>query len=762
MGNTRTKSAKINTQTARCNVYTRNPQSQNSNKAAKIQNQWSCPKCTFLNPLVVSKCSICNHQKQLQKTTKCSEWHCTVCTFKNEGLLSQTQCSMCRNPNASRNESNQWTCPSCTVLNDSTNGYCSLCNNPNPAHAKNTDFFHEQYVSDSKCCYGTISKCGALNYLSLVMRDHINGSTNLYTIDIGRVVGYFHHLTSEHDDDAEFESIYKTITPDGHTTKCDVFTRTHRNRNTKRSLHEQNTLHFSHCYDIGHRLTVKEKESMNSTNDLLKLLSNRHKIHKNRTSKFMSMVDDDEKLTGHSVAGHCDYKDMKMYDFGVEFKYKSIQNKYDSFKEELTENKTCTISTGQFHCELEKAKLHFQSVYCQNDLMKTQHEEDRIKVMKWDYIAITVEHILAVLIYCNFDVLSNEFSATYRAMHKYESKQSIVRRHLEFYFLGKYLKETVHRLGTNVDEGNIKRFYHGISERLLFPLRDLSEQRLHIPLSTSSDSAVAFSFTAERGLLVEFVNDNHTLNYHFSANWCSDYGNEKEHLFIQNARGCLKFDNIIDGTDAFKYTLGGINLLKDVFYCNEEYTKIKARFAVRLVRHQTGMEEWPDLHFYAKALFREYCSNIQRVNITWSQMKWRYPLIHQLLSSETYDGINIGLLNALYPNLNSILIFEMPICESLFGDILTHFMSMIETNTPCKIDGVEFQTIQSKVQDSVINEYDNIFKDIGFSVKQHTSGGSAARTISIQVIERSRIKGAAFKSSLSKSTEIWRECTNYY
>eukprot|EP01084_Bolivina_argentea_P271723 462433_1 len=590
-------------------------------------------------------------------------------------------------------------------------------------------------------CSGMVSGCDALDNLSLVMSGYMNMSKmDLDQIDIGLILNNFLHLISEHDGDEEFESIYNKIS--GVDKKCNVlhcnlFNRNHRNRNENKSLFELfetkditemvkmqilDKIHcyYTHCYDIGHRLTIKEKEKAqyHQIDNLVTLLSNKHKRHQNRKSRFVSTID--EKMLKP--------EQFKMYDFGIPFHYEfttDVKNKYNSLKQELTSNQTATISPDQFDCELEKATLHFHSDYCQKTLIKPYKEkwEDNQSYTLCDYIEITVEHILAILIYCNFDALSYQFSKTYRAINDTESYESIIARHVEFYFLGTYLKHVVHRLGTCTRENKIKRFYHGISERLLFPLQH--KNKLQIPLSTSSEMAVAVNFSDGKGLIIEFLEDPVMGSMYFSTWWCSDYGNENEHLFIQ-MEGRLRFDNIFDVTTAYNFSgiLGGINMLNGLICTsNAPYNVSNLITAYRLVQDKTRMEEWKGLHSYAKQLFHEYCDNITEVYIEWKIMSGLHGVyFYYLLSSDKYDGINIVHLNALLLNLNKIKIYEMAITPLLFEDILHLFM----VNPHSKIKYIFFGHVV-EVQDNNLNDivtnYEKKFADIGFTLKRRDEIG---------------------------------------
>eukprot|EP01084_Bolivina_argentea_P184443 318098_1 len=564
-------------------------------------------------------------------------------------------------------------------------------------------------------------------------------------MDIRWILNNFLHLISEHDDDDEFESIYNKICATNcNILHCNVFLRNHRNRNkirkndkcfselfkttddtiiAKMQILDKIHCHYVHCYDIGHRLTSKERETISTqkrTNDLIKLLSLKHKeyhrshekLQRFTKSKFVSTIDthtisQNQKLDDEKKCD--DTENIQMYDFGIKFKYdydRDVKNKYNSFKQELTSNQTSIISLAQFNIERNKATLYFNSAHCQKILIKEKWKNYMV-------ITCTLEHILSVLIYCNYDVLQHEFSKTYRAIYKNESKQSIIKRHSEFYFLGKYLKEAVYRLGIDINKGNVKCFYHGISEHLIFPLGRWDA--IYVPLSTSSQIEVAVNFTGNNGLIVEFVR-NFGPNSNLSVSWCSDYGNESEHLFVQN-NGSLRFDNIIDTGIGYEFRdiLGGINSLNHLYGLKEEYDERKDNVAINLVKHETGMEEWKDLHIYAQRLFHEYCTNIGSVYIDWKDILSEYPLFQGLLSSKKYDGLNIGLLNVLYPNLNKIEINCMQICPSLFGDILNHFTA----NKTSMIHIVFFYHSGDGI-DGIVAKYKNEFEHIGFSLTYQT------------------------------------------
>eukprot|EP01084_Bolivina_argentea_P150799 263311_1 len=108
------------------------------------------------------------------------------------------------------------------------------------------------------------------------------------------------------------------------------------------------------------------------------------------------------------------------------------------------------------------------------------------------------------MVYCNFTELQYQFSKTYGDK---ESDSS----HAEFFNLGKNLKIAVHKFGTEIREGNIKTFYHGVGKLLLFDeiTSDVTNAvNIYTPLSTTSSFPVAMNFTnKENGMIVYFSGD---------------------------------------------------------------------------------------------------------------------------------------------------------------------------------------------------------------------------------------------------------------
>eukprot|EP01083_Nonionella_stella_P091397 255537_1 len=140
-----------------------------------------------------------------------------------------------------------------------------------------------------------------------------------------------------------------------------------------------------------------------------------------------------------------------------------IETKYDDLKDELLNNKICTISAAetccltreQFDIELKKAQMHFKSN------------------RKRKYPFLSLAHTMALMTWCDYDEWNSEVSASFR-----ESEGIDYSSLFQFYHnISKYLnlKRAVFDHGTHSMDGKIDTFYHGISKSFVF-----SDAAVHI------------------------------------------------------------------------------------------------------------------------------------------------------------------------------------------------------------------------------------------------------------------------------------------
>eukprot|EP01083_Nonionella_stella_P223839 797301_1 len=465
-------------------------------------------------------------------------------------------------------------------------------------------------VSKLCTCTKDIKKCDHLKRLLVVMYEYNKNS--ILTVKINHIINDYLHIMHEHVSDLEFEFVVNGF-EFCDIEQCKTFARNHRIRTNEEPpivnahLNDivcaqiMNKMHcyFLHSYDIGNRLTINDKESIanvanareddhdetkHSMDDVFsasmndtKLLKMNHILSKkrkkyrklwngNRESKKYNQlfVNDDDQKT-----------DIKTHEFtfGYQFKYgydeedhdeedHSVSPKYSSLKQELTANTISTISMQQLNIEYKKSQIHFESEFCKQNyrpLIVASHSFYENRRDKNMYIDLAC--LLSLMIYCNYTELQYELSKTYRNDNG--------EKHCEFYHLGKYLKISVDRFGTNIYEGPVNTFYHGIGQQLVLQQYvDRSEEycygvQVHCPLSTSSAFEVAVNFTNNNnGLIIEFCNaiepqqGETGTTKHFSVSWLSDYANESEYLFLQNTfNEPLEITDIVHAQSGCRYNI---------------------------------------------------------------------------------------------------------------------------------------------------------------------------------------------------------------
>lgn len=162
-----------------------------------------------------------------------------------------------------------------------------------------------------------------------------------------------------------------------------------------------------------------------------------------------------------------------------------IDRRYDNFKDEMLNNKTAPISLDEWNSTRTKTMQKYESwkVYPDWPLKcgfghldeETGQEGDGGTGHGWfrlygipKYVSITIQHLMALLFYCNYTFHQNKLTATYRRIYWNETDKSLKRRHAEFHWWGRLLRELVECFGIDMRFAKKSTFYHGINVELLF------------------------------------------------------------------------------------------------------------------------------------------------------------------------------------------------------------------------------------------------------------------------------------------------------
>eukprot|EP01084_Bolivina_argentea_P284932 488471_1 len=548
-----------------------------------------------------------------------------------------------------------------------------------------TNFTHQAIEQKNTQCATTSNThqvMRVLNRFTATMK-----KTTIYNIDT-QVKILLDDFLSLLQYDHVFQLIYDQLRDGCNTEDCAMFQRYCSNQ-LKENV-EMNTIpntsnvqildkihcYFRHSFDIGHRLDRKDTTTMHRINSLFceqQLFDSSCKIMNEILSLRRDEYIGNVKITQRIQQKYNQLNLQKMYKFGQQFKYGYenedlheiisdnkeqwndknviyIKSKYASLKDELTHNNISRITIQQFNNEYQKSNMHHTS----------SHRKQKYTEMKQD-------HILSLMIYCNYNQLEHELSKTYYL-------KNMISHHEEFALLAKNIKYTVHTFGTEVRCSGIQSFYHGINEKLQFPYIVSHGIAIHTyginiwsPLSTSSSIEVAINFATIEGLIIDFgVEGHHSQCKHFPLAWISDYPSEQESLFIQNCCS-LQINNIIEVKTGIEY----VNILRALQIINKmmnrekllnrnSITKSEYLLIKQLISHQL-YHSFKSLSKYAESLINTYCKNTCSIEIDYDHNNYYLGLIDLFFHSKL-NGIKMNLINALFPNISLITIVH--VCKS--------------------------------------------------------------------------------------------------
>eukprot|EP01084_Bolivina_argentea_P215101 365160_1 len=439
-----------------------------------------------------------------------------------------------------------------------------------------------------------------------------------------------------------------------------------------------------------------------------------------------------------------EYSNDNMYNFGTLFYYDyayeeyhraqctEVHQKYKNLKDELVNNTISAVNMMQYQNEYIKAKIKLESYYCRKMITKIKQKYQTREVFGYIENGIELQHILSLMMYCNFDVLQYQLSRTY-----YISEQ--IKYHNEYFWFAKYLKIAVQEYGTQIKHGTVNKFFHGMIKQLFLPqIMDFESKGVYIyaPLSTSSSMSVALNFVKHNhGLVIQFGNiDEYGTYYHenecryFATSWLSDYFAEKEYLFLQN-KSRINVDNIIlcpSGIEmgiVFKalkiierITIGRCLVLPDIDKDMSELINALLSDRLSTTLDNSLYAAFESLTEYARKLCGVYCKNKIFFNILYYDVSTYYTFLLSLLFRSDFEWINIEVVYVLFPKIEDIHVSGIEGCEEIFGDILS-FLNKYKDND---IQTIRIsKTLNSKFNLlSVIKKYKQHFNAINWTIIQ--------------------------------------------
>eukprot|EP01084_Bolivina_argentea_P177183 306452_1 len=294
-----------------------------------------------------------------------------------------------------------------------------------------------------------LSNCTELVTIKSVLSLYEENKIHVDDLDIDSLLNAFLYLLENFNDDESFEFMYYQFGGHCDAKKCISFQRNNRERTSdawtrakelydsvdSNEIIKQQIMDKLHCYFRHYFRSVKNDDSQNDEKQ--SQISNRFNLKYNQIEHIQPKQRYPDEDNIYCVG----YMFFYGYDGEKRDRIREVRvfPKYQSLKEELIFNDIHSINIQQFNNEYEKAQIYFNSVYC-----KRYIKEILEKIYSEDFIAtptsLSVEHLLSLMIYTNYDQLQYAFSKTYRDN---EGKE-----HCNFFYLGMFLKISVNTFGT--------------------------------------------------------------------------------------------------------------------------------------------------------------------------------------------------------------------------------------------------------------------------------------------------------------------------
>ena len=158
--------------------------------------------------------------------------------------------------------------------------------------------------------------------------------------------------------------------------------------------------------------------------------------------------------------------------------------------------------------------------------MESDRDYNEYGISKGDIISKS--RLICIILYTDYTNLSSHFSSTFRKSNTFEPTQAMIKRHTNYYWMARYLRETIRVYGDKYYEGTLRGpFYCGMSQVMNMPSFAMV---LLSPTSTSCHIEVSMKFSGEEGCIIQFDNTQGRAAYvkGFDVSWISRYKEEDE------------------------------------------------------------------------------------------------------------------------------------------------------------------------------------------------------------------------------------------
>ena len=176
------------------------------------------------------------------------------------------------------------------------------------------------------------------------------------------------------------------------------------------------------------------------------------------------------------------------YDYYDEEKELYVKSKYDNLKAEVLNYKY--INLKHYLQEINpKVDAYFGTKLFKS--LQHKHNDE----------ATSKSRLMCIILYTDYSELSSHFSSTFRKSNTFEPTQAMIRRHRNYYWMARLLRDAIQVYGKSYNYGRLRGpFYCGMSTVMNLPSFAV---KLLCPTSTSCHIEVAIKFSGESGCIIQ-------------------------------------------------------------------------------------------------------------------------------------------------------------------------------------------------------------------------------------------------------------------
>eukprot|EP01083_Nonionella_stella_P110505 323385_1 len=410
-----------------------------------------------------------------------------------------------------------------------------------------------------------------------------------------------------------------------------------------------------------------------------------------------------------------------------------VDANFTNLKEELLRNPICTINLVQWDILVQKAKVHLSTACCRE---KVCIQPPTIYgILQGTCVALF--HVIAIMVYCNFDQLQAKFSMTYRRTSPNEHYLSMIRRHSNYANLGKLLRELVECYPSpNTRVYCWRSLYHGVT--IPKPRFMSMDACIKGPVSTTADFAIAINFCDNKGPILEFNLDDHWVK-RSETMLCkcwdfSDYPDEREVFFIGGFSN-FAFQTIIfpDGSNYREYVFA-LSAISDQFSVGKsnssQYLGLnwkQKQMCFRIMSHQMHTHfpsddkyhEFKGMPTYAKGLAKMHFNNMDFCAVG---PEGFIGVIFRSLFCSDNGWVNLDTFTTVFPSVSTIA-FLSEANDSMYALIYSSLYHLMQNKPDCCLQkikiGISLETSDfttDEYVDHIVEQYEQKYKQISWEI----------------------------------------------